>query len=175
MNEMQQRISELVRENRGRAAKLEFIQRLSILLRKEFDESSFADFEATDELRRIAGEGYESAKDPREPGYARYFSRAEEAYVFSVVACMGTKIEAEPAFVLFRQSELCGAVSVEATEALANIRSLIEVDGDGPSVITADGRDGLTLDFNPDDEATCYELVVWGESWPILLLPCLSS
>jgi hypothetical protein len=88
---------------------------------------------------------------------------------------MGTKIEAEPAFVLFRQSELCGAVSVEATEALANIRSLIEVDGDGPSVITADGRDGLTLDFNPDDEATCYELVVWGESWPILLLPCLSS
>jgi hypothetical protein len=175
MNDRQQRISELVRENRARAAKPKFIQRLSTLLRKEFDDSSFADFEATDELRRLAGEGYESAKDPREPGYAQYFSRAEETYVFSLVACVGTKIKGKPAFVLFRQSERCGAVAMEATEALANIRSLVDVDGDGPSVITADRRDGLILDFNPDDEATCYELVVWGESWPILLLPCLAS
>jgi hypothetical protein len=174
MNERQQRISELVRENRGRAAKLEFIQRLSILLRKEFDESSFADFEATDELRRLTGEGYESAKDPREPGYDCYFSRAEEAYVFSLVACVGTKIKGEPAFVLFRQSELCGAVAMEATEALANMRSLVDVDDDGPSVITADRQNGLILDSNPDDEATCYELVVWGKSWPMLFLPCLS-
>jgi len=171
----QRRISEFVQENRGQAARQEFIQRLSILLRKEFDDSSFADGETTDELRRLIGEGYEAAKDPREPGFAQYFSRAEEAYVCSLVACLGTKIKGAPAFALFRQSELCGAVAIEATEALAHIRSLIEVDGDGASVITADRRDGLILDFNPDDETTCYELVVWGESWPILFLPCLSS
>jgi hypothetical protein len=174
MNERQERISELVRENRGRAVRPEFIRRLSIVLRREFDDSMLADFETTDALRRSAGEGYESAKDPREPGFARYFSRAEEARVFSLVACLGTKISGAPAFTLFSQSELCGAVAMEATEALANIRSLIEVDGDGPSVITADRHNGLLLDFNPDDEATCYELAVWGESWPILFLPCLS-
>ena len=175
MNERQRRISELGQENRARAAKPEFIQRLSVLLRREFDASSFADRETTGELRRRSGEGYEFAKDPREPGFARYFSRAEEGYVLSLVACLGTKIHGAPAFALFRQSELCGAVAIEATEALANIRSLIDVDGDGPSVITADRRDGLLLDFNPDDEATCYELAIWGESWPILFLACLSS
>ena len=175
MNERKRRISESVQENRGRAARPEFIQRLSILLRREFDDSSFADYETTEELRRLIGEGYESGKDPREPGFARYFSSAEEGYVFSLVACLGTKINGAPAFALFRESELCGAVAMEATEALGSIRSLIDVDGDGVSVITADRRDGLILDFNPDDEATCYELVIWGESWPILLLPCLSS
>jgi hypothetical protein len=175
MNERQQRISQLVRQNSRRAAKSEFIQRLSSLLRREFDDLSFVDLDTTNELRKLVGEGYVSAKDPREPGFARYFSRAEEAYVLSLVACLGTKIKGSPAFALFRQSEVCGAVSLEATEALANIRRLIEVDGDGPSVITADRNDGLLLDFNPDDEDTCYELVVWGEAWPILFLPCLSA
>lgn len=175
MNERQQRIRQLARQNDGRAAKPEFIQKLSILLRREFDDLSFADLETTDELRKLAGEGYVSAKDPREPGFARYFSRAEEAYVLSLIACLGTKIKGSPAFALFSQSEVCGAVSLEATEALANIGRLIDVDGDGPSVITADRHDGLLLDFNPDDEDTCYELVVWGETWPILFLPCLST
>lgn len=175
MNERRERLSQLVQRNRGEVAKSEFVFRLSIALRREIDDTSFADLATTNELRRLAGEGYESAKDPREPGFARYFSRAEETHVFSLVGCLGTKIMGAPAFALFRQSELCGAVSIEATEALANIRSLIDVDGDGPILITADLRDGLMLDVNPGDEATCYELVVWGQSWPILLLPCLSS
>lgn len=175
MDERQQRIGQLVRKNRGEAAKSEFVSRLSIALRREIDDTSFADFATTDGLRKLAGEGYESAKDPREPGFARYFSAAESAHLFSLVGCLGTKIKGAPAFALFRQSELCGAVSMEATEALANIRSLIDVDGDGPSLITADGLDGLILEVNSGDEASCYELVVWGQSWPILLLPCLSS
>src|SRR3954451_2917367 len=164
MNERQQRASQLVRRNSGGYVKPEFIQRLSSLLRRGFDDLLFADLETTGELRKLVGEGYVSAKDPREPGFARYFSRAEEAYVLSLVACLGTKIKGSPAFALFSQSEVCGAVSLEATEALANIGRLIDVDGNGPSVITADRHDGLLLDFNPDDEDTCYELVVWGET-----------
>jgi hypothetical protein len=120
------------------------------------------------------GIGYAAAKQGREPGFARYFSKDEEQSVFKLISCLSNQVSNRRAFAYFQQSETCGAITVDAASTLARAKPLLAVDGDGINMIADDRQDGFMLDFNPDDHDGCYELVVWGATWPLLLLACLS-
>ena len=175
MNDRQKRISLLARKNFGTAEKPALIRVLSVALKSSLLEDCFTDIETADRLRQLSVSNYESAKHDPEPAFVRYFSKAEQKEVFDLVSCLGTKVSDAPIFLLFRQSELCGAILIGGHTAFAKARSLIEVDGDGLTVVAENQEDGLLLDYNPDDVDRCYELVVWGSLWPVLLLPCIGS
>jgi hypothetical protein len=175
MNDRQKRISLLARKNFGTAEKPAFLRVLSVALKSSLLEDCLTDIETADRLRQLSSSNYESAKRDTEPAFARYFSKAKQKEVFDLVSCLGAKVSNAPVILLFRQSELCGAVSVDGPTALTKARSLIEVDGDGLTVVAENQEDGLLLDYNPDDIDCCYELVVWGSLWPVLLLPCIGS
>ncbi len=175
MSDRQTRISELVRKQRGAVAKPAFLRALSNALNRQVLANELIDLETTDQIRMSAGVGYQLAKDGKEPAFARYFSNSETDIVTNLVSRLGSKITTKNAFLLFSQSELCGAVAIATSDVFENAKQLLLVDGDGLTVVGASKEDGLLLDFNPDDEACCYELVVWGNLWPMLFLDCLSN
>jgi hypothetical protein len=175
MHDRQKRISLLARHNVGTMQKSDFIQSLSIAFGRPLDEDALIDLETTDQLTVLVKSAYNSAKRDSEPGFVRYFSRTQEEKVFALISCLGTKVRDGSVFLLFRQSRLCGAVSVEVGAALARACSLLAIDGDGITVIGESQKDGLLLDFSPDDSDNCYELVVWGSLWPVLFLACVPN
>lgn len=66
----------------------------------------------------------------------------------------------------------CGAVSVGVSELLLNAKAVIAFEGDSLSVLSEDRSQGILVDHNPDDPIQAYELTVWGETWPLLILAC---
>src|SRR5271170_5747396 len=127
MHDRQKRINLLTRNNLGVTLKSDFIHSLSAALERQVDEVALLDLETTDQLAELVRSAYKSAKLDIEPSFVRYFSQSEHEKVFDLVTCLGDKLNKAPIFLLFRQSELCGAVSAESSTALAKARSLIGV------------------------------------------------
>ena len=166
------RMSLLARQNNRSRVRPAFIRSLERALGRQVDIPDFLGFEVTDELTEFVRMSYDVGKRGVEPSFVGSFSRTEEAGLFAWLGCFAGEIRPQQMALLFRQSKDCGALSIGAEEFFAHSRALLGVDGDGLTAVSESRGDCLVLDFSPEDETHCFELVICGPVWPVQFLLC---
>ena len=86
--------------------------------------------------------------------------------------CFGEQISGESVRFLTKLGPDPVVVEISASILLTKAESVIHLDGDSLAVLSHDGKDGILIDYNADDEEQVYELSVWGERWPITIMAC---
>jgi len=172
MKSRQEKIGLLARINRGKKAMPVFLASLSLALECPIKSDSIQSLTETDSLWQLYGQGYSSAITGVQASYRRMFSRNEATRVFRVAECLASFLPDEKAFLLDKQSEICGAVEVGVANLLQHTKQTIKLDGDAVRVVSQDKTQGFVIDFNPDDADWNYEIAVWGDRWPLLILGC---
>lgn len=129
----------------------------------------------TDLLWKIYGDGYGQARVGAAWSYRQIFSEAEATNVSPMLERLSISLVEETAFLLTKQSEICGAVEVDVSNLLRHWKSVISLDGDSVRIISKDRTQGLLIDFNPDDRNWHYEIAVWGTRWTPQAITALSA
>jgi hypothetical protein len=158
--------------NRGRTAKPSFLVSLSGILDRAVDSEALQPLPETDLLWKSFGNGYGRAVAVTELSYRRTFSETEAGNIAPIVGCLSISFAGEIAFLLTKQSEICGAVEVDVSNLLKHWKSVIDLDGDSVRIVSKDRTQGLLIDFNPDDNEWHYEIAAWGNRWTSLILEC---
>jgi len=172
MDSRREKIGLLSRINRGKTATPAFMASLSEALECALQGESIQSLTETDSLWGIYGIGYSEAVKGASCSYRHMFSRDEAVKVFQMADCLARSLSGEKAFLLSKQSEICGAVEVEAANLLKHCGPVINLDGDAVRIVSKDKSQGLMIDFNPDDVQWQYEVAAWGDRWPLLVLAC---
>jgi hypothetical protein len=92
--------------------------------------------------------------------------------VLRLATCLADQIPTESAFFLTKLSEYCGAVRLSLSALLKHAALIIQLDGDSLSALSIDHTEGILIDHNPDDREQAYEVAVWGDRWPLMVLAC---
>jgi hypothetical protein len=173
MDSRQERISMLSRVNRGIALRPRFLSDLSIALGIQITHEHLLPLAQTDLIRSSISNGYGSVLHHREPSFRRFFSQRETEQLSSFLACCANTLKQQDAILHTKNSEFCGAISHAADVFVNRFQEVIQLDGDSLSVLSKDGTQGLVVDFNADELMEHYEVVVWGDRWPIMILSCI--
>jgi hypothetical protein len=156
--------------NRGRLLRPTFLAELSFALDKSVKSESLLDVTQTDLVRARLNEGYRAALENRMPSFRKFFSKDQQSHFIHAVDCLCVAIGSEKVILHIKNSEFCGAILSEALALLKRSKEIIELDGDSLSILSADHQQGLILDRNRDEIYEHYELVVWGDRWPLAML-----
>jgi hypothetical protein len=116
--------------------------------------------------------GYQTAIRPGEVSYRRLFRSDERKLVLRLADCLAGSLSSETVFLVTKLSKDCGAVRLSITVLLNHTASIIRLDGDSLSALSEDRSQGILIDQNPDDAEQTYEVVLWGDRWPLLALAC---
>jgi hypothetical protein len=135
-------------------------------------QNALIDLPETDLLAESYLNGYQSAIKPGACSYRKFFSRKDAGLVFGMLERMAAQLGTEPAFLITKQSEDCGAVRWLVASLLRNAAAIIRLDGDSLSALSLSGTEGVLIDYNADDQTETYEVAIWGERWPIIALAC---
>ena len=172
MESRQEKIQLLSRINRGRAAAPSFLAGLSEALGESVDETALLPPSDTDAIMESFRVGYQTAIRPGEVSYRRFFRPVERSLVLRLADCLAEKLPSERVFFVTKLSKDCGAVSLRLSALLNHTASIIRLDGDSLSALSEDRKQGILIDQNPDEPEQTYEVVVWGDRWPLLALAC---
>jgi hypothetical protein len=172
MDSRQEKIQLLSRINRGRAAAPSFLADLSEALGESVDASVLLPPSDTDTIMESLSAGYQSAIRPGAVSYRRFFLPDERSLVLRLADCLAERLSGERVFFVTKLSKDCGAVSLSISALLKHTASIIRLDGDSLSALSEDRKQGVLIDQNPDDPEQAYEVVVWGDHWPLLALAC---
>jgi hypothetical protein len=174
MQSRNDKLGHLLRLNQRRLSSPNFLRALGNAVGHVINDEQLLSFPETDDLFTEFSRGYGSTQDLAS-GYRKTYERAHSDEVFRLCICLATKIAGDEARLLMKQSQVCGAVKMNADEILLNARSVIQLDGDSVSVLSWDRTEGILIDYNPDDVNQTYELAVWGFGWTSALVECLAS
>lgn len=170
MRERQERIALLSRMNRGRAETPSFLEGLSKILGEPVQSDALVSLPTTDTLIQAFRAGYRTTLEGRAFCYRRFFPDQEKNLVLRLADRMAERLSDEPALLLTKMSEYCGAVRVGVSVLLLHASLVIRLDGDSLSVLSADHTQGLLIDFNFDSEDETFEAAIWGDRWPLSVL-----
>ena len=175
MEARRERIQMLSRMSRGSKELPQLMNSLSKILDKVPSSAEFIPLPETDKLWDIYGKGYAESRVGSVGTYRRFFKSSEWKMLNELIVCVaGTLLENE-AFLLLRQSRVCGAVPAGVSTLLKHFDEIIDLDGDGLRLVAATLTQGLMIDRNPDDPVWFVELAVWGEEWSQLFALCSAS
>lgn len=166
------RLRLLSRMNRGRTEAPSFLLSLSRIISEPVEAEALVSLPETDALREAFRVGYQSLRKEGTVGYRRLFSLSQSKRVFQLADCFADQIANERAFLLTRLSEYCGAVNLSLSSLVRHTASVIQFDGDSLSALSIDRIEGILIDHNAGDLEHAYEVAVWGERWPLLVLGC---
>ena len=172
MDSRQEKIQMLARINRGRTSMPAFLNALSEALGEPVDGTALLPLSETDEITELIRGGYQRAIKPGEASYRRFFPSTERHLVLHIADCLGRKLANEPVFFVTKLSRDCGAVRLRISGLLGHTGLIISLDGDSLSALSEDRRQGILIDQNLDDVEQAYEVVVWGDRWPLVALTC---
>ena len=170
MDDRTQRIKLLSRINRANAAAPALLGQLSEVLGEPVQPSAL--LPVLDAVQDAFRTGYQTAIKGGALAYRRMLPCSERSTVFRIVDCFASSLPAEEVFFLCRVAEDRGVVSLNLSVLLRHAASLIRFDGDFLSAMSKNLRQGVLIDHNPDDQEEAYEIIVWGELWPLLVLAC---
>ena len=162
----------LSRANRGRAAAPAFLADISEALGESVDATALVPLAETDEIMNSLRVGYQTAIRPGEVSYRRFFRSDERNLVLRMSDCLACSLSSETGFLVTKLSKDCGAVRSSIALLLNHTASIIRLDGDSLSALSEDHKQGLMIDQNSDDDEQAYEVVLWGDRWPLLALAC---
>lgn len=166
MSDRTEKIELLSRRNRSRAAAPGFLARLSETLGETIEASALVPVVEVDAFRA----GYQRAISQDTLIYRRTFPPDKRSTVFSIVDRFAESLPTEEVFLLSRLGNDRGAVKLDISLLLRHAASVIKFDGDSLSALSKDLNQGVLIDHNADDPHEAYEIVVWGERWPLPLL-----
>jgi hypothetical protein len=175
MNERQRQIQMMIRLNEGRLRAPAFLSKLSLAIGQNLSTKDLLPLEETDSLSKVLTTGYRRTKHHDVPGYSKFFSPQQAAHFFRLVDCLAQKISGR-VFLLTMETEYCGAVELEASVVFSHAHSLLRLDaGTSVNALSSDRSQAVMLDSNLGDPVAPYEVVVWGEHWPLLVMECVSN
>jgi hypothetical protein len=157
---------------RRKAASSEFLSRLSEVLGRAIESSAIVSVEDSDSLLDVFRLGYRAAQQGNAISYRKFFSSKDENSVFRLTECLADRLKDEEAFFLSRLGGDTDAINVNLSALLKGARAAIAFDGDSICVVSKDRGQGLLIDYNPDDSIQRYEIAVWGDRWPLLVISC---
>ena len=167
MEARRERISILSRRSRGAALLPTFLVELSTALGVSVTPKELLDLAETDTVSSILSDGYRVVLEGRQPSFRKFFSKAQESHLLYLVDGLNNRIGTESVVLHIKRSHLCGAIVAPASRVLARSKEIIGLDGDSLNIVSTDYRQGLILDFNPDEFEEHYELAIWGDRWPL--------
>jgi hypothetical protein len=168
----QTRIQLLSRMTRRKAASSEFLARLSEVLGRKIESSAIVSIQDSDSLLEIFRLGYRAAQKDGAISYRKFFDSREENLVIHLAECLADRLNSEEAFFLTKLGGDTDAVNVDISALLKRAKAAIAFDGDSISIVSKDKGQGLLIDYNPDDSVQRYEIAVWGDRWPLLIVSC---
>lgn len=172
MDSRQEKIQLLSRMNRAKAAAPAFLADLSEALGESVDAAALLPPTDTDEIMASLRVGYQAAIRPDEISYRRFFRSSERNLVLRLADCLSGSLLGEDVFFATKLSEDCVAVRLSLSVLLSHAASILRLDGDSLSALSEDRKQGVLIDQNPDDTEQAYEVVLWGDRWPLLALAC---
>lgn len=137
----------------------------------EITTTMLTDLEERDMLLEEVRRGYQSAKDSNTLAFSKYYRVENRNEVLGATSCFAEHLN-ETVYLLTKDSETCGAVRVQRGTLLRHCEAVLGIDGDAILVLSQDRTQGFVLDYTPDDPDNCYELTVWGGTWPLKILTC---
>lgn len=170
-SDRQEKIGFLSRAARGKVILPTFLASLSVATESEMSESMLTDLPGRDQLLAHFREGYASSKASGAVKFSKTYEAGKRDTLFKVISCFAERVD-EPVFLLTRDSEFCGAVRLHGGQLLRHCEAVLGIDGDAVMVLSEDHKQGVLLDYAPDDPESCYELTVWGAIWPLSILNC---
>jgi hypothetical protein len=160
------------RMNRGRTEAPSFLSAVAEAVGEPVDMKSLVPLPETDILREAFRAGYQNVVREATVGYRKLFLPSQSSLVFRLATCLADQVSTERSFFLTKLSEYCGAVSLNLSVLLKHAASIIKLDGDSLSALSTDQTEGILIDHNPDDPEQAYEVAVWGDRWPLMVLAC---
>jgi hypothetical protein len=172
MDNRQQKIRLLSRMNRDRAEIQPFLNGLSEVLGEPVEATALIGPADSDAIMQTLRSRYQSAIQDDSLSYRKFFRADERKVVLQLADCLAGRLRTENGLFLTKLGRDNRAVKLNISILLKHAESVIRFDGDSLSVLSEDRSQGLLIDHNPDDSEQTYEIAVWGESWPILILAC---
>ena len=170
MDNRTQKIELLSRMNRQRATAPAFLAGLSERLGEPIEVSALIPVLEADTIREAFRTGYQRAISQGTLSYRRTFPPDKRSTLFSIVDRFGESLPAEEVFLLSKLGKGRGVVKLDISVLLKHAALVIKFDGDSLSALSRDLSQGVLIDRNADDPRAAYEIVVWGDSWPLPLL-----
>jgi hypothetical protein len=170
MDDRTQKIELLSRMNRQRAAAPAFLAGLSETLGEPIEASALTPVSDADTIQEAFRTGYQSAISQGTLSYRRIFPPHKRSTLFSIVDCFAESLPSEEVFLLSKLGKDRPVVKLDISVLLRHAASVIKFDGDSLSALSRDLSQGVLIDHNSDDPHEAYEIVVWGERWPLPLL-----
>jgi hypothetical protein len=160
---MNNKLNLLVRENKGRLMFDEVRSTLEALIAHPIMEC--ASLPKTDDIVELHKTAYRKATLSKPETLRLVISAQDSAKVDAFLHCFEESFKGEIVYYTPKQSEYVGALMIALSPALSAFRGLLKFDGDSLQLTSQNEKNGLFLDWNRDDMAAQFELVVWGESW----------
>jgi len=175
MESKAQKIQMLARKNRLAASTPSFFVALSKCTGIQIGPDDVIDPAAVDALRDIFRTGYKSVGDSKAISFRRFFRPAEQAVVFQFTTCLSEQLSDDVCLFITKLGSDDIAVRSNPKGLLAYAESVIALDGDSLSLLSADLKEGILVDHNIGDPEREYEIAVWGDRWPLAAMGCWPS
>lgn len=147
----------LIRQNDGRAEIGNFISKLTLALGIKIEKANFLDLETTD---KIKDKFYEGLNSKAKKINKTYNSNSEEN-LHGDIELIALELKDQEAYLITKQSEICGAVRIPAIKALHNYKAIIDLDGDSLNLITTNDLTYVHLDYYEEYSNFFYQLFLW--------------
>jgi len=162
MESRAQKIQMLARKNRLRASTPGFLAALSKCTGIQIGPDDVIDPAAVDVLRGILGTGYKSVDDSKAITFRRFFRPTEHATVFQFTTCLSEQLSDNRCLLITKLGTDDIAVKGSPKGFLEHAESVIALDGDSLSLLSADLKEGILVDHNIGDPEREYEIAVLG-------------
>lgn len=170
MDNREAKIKLLSRINREKIATPAMMTNLSKALGTRVGVGALIDPSQADALMRDFRSGYAKAKESSALSYTRSFQRNEFPLMQNLVEGLAQRLGTEEVHLLTKFNGDSRGVILNATVLFQRVGPVIEFDGDSLYALSMDRSQGVLVDHNQGDSERTYELTVWGDRWPLLIL-----
>jgi hypothetical protein len=160
----------LSRINREKATTPAMLGSLRKVLDTTVDATMLVDPLEADALMTDFRSGYAQATENRTASYRRFFRLSELPLALNLAEALARRLGSEEVYLLTKFDGDCRVVILTAAALFSRVDLVIEFDGDSLCALSKDRSQGVLIDHNVDDLEQAYELTVWGNRWPLLVL-----
>jgi predicted class III extradiol MEMO1 family dioxygenase len=147
----------LIRQNDGRRKIDNYISKLVAIFDLIIQKSDFLDLETTDEIKKRFYEGFSSSAKM----FSKTYNSNDEETLNNDVEIIALRLQGQEAYLITKESDICGAVKIPVIKALIKYKEIIELDGDSLNLITTDYLNYVNLDYYEEHGKFFYQLSVW--------------
>ena len=170
MDNRAEKIKLLSRMNREKATTPAMLESLRKVLDTPVDATTLIPPLEADALMTDFRIGYANAMESDALNYRRFFHQNELPLVQNLAEGLAQQLVGEEVYLLTKFNGDSRGVVLDACVLFSRVGPIIEFDGDSLYALSIDRSQGVLVDHNVDDNEQAYELTVWGDRWPLLIL-----